>query len=153
MRSQRNFDSDKNAFYCTAYSSLEYSSLNLSTFEVIEDFFFCFWSELNIIFDWRQRVWLFTRRELFIVSAERQTKQNPELWHYVFIATHCENIWLNWKLDLSSSYLLIHQQDQNKSDVSFMSNFTMANSLTESYFNHFSYPVNGMRAIIFTSEA
>lgn len=78
MRSQRNFDSDKNAFYCTAYSSLEYSSLNMSTFKVIEDFFFCFWSELNIIFDWRQRVWLFTGRELFIVSAERQTKQNPK---------------------------------------------------------------------------
>lgn len=70
------------------YRSREYGSLNTTMFQMIKNFFFCFWSELYIIFDWRQGIRLFTRRKFFILSArKKKTKQNPRTLYFMFLTT------------------------------------------------------------------
>lgn len=93
----------------TACSSLEYNSLNMTTFQMIKDFFFCFWSELYIIFDWRQRIWFSTRRKFFILSAQKNQRQNKTkecLETQNIISQASKNIQVKTKQDPSPNYLV-----------------------------------------------
>jgi hypothetical protein len=50
----------------------------MCTLRLIKYIFFCFWSELDVILDWRQG--LLTRRKLFRISAKY--KMNLVLFGY-----------------------------------------------------------------------